>query len=251
MPRQRVVGLVAVHVDHQSALGSQLAQQAHALRALGRGALEMRDAADHVDAEIERTPQVRQRTGRAQQPVLREGHELQLQVRRDAALHLQQRTHRKQPLVADIDMRADRQQPARHRPIAIRQRPFGHRLFGQQRLQLAPQRNAFEQRAAGVDARQAVAERGVHVEVRIDERRAQQPAGAVFFERAGWHRQRRAYRRDAALLHQHVDAGAAVGQRGVADRQRWIHGLRERGNFRARAGYAGSWLHKVTKQPSA
>ena len=44
------------------------------------------------------------------------------------------------------------------------------------RLQLAPQRDAFEQRAALVHARQSVRQRRVHVEVRVDERRRQEIA---------------------------------------------------------------------------
>ena len=59
--RQRVVALVAMHVDAQAALGSEFAQDAHALGAIGHRALEMRNAADHVDALVERTLQVGQR----------------------------------------------------------------------------------------------------------------------------------------------------------------------------------------------
>ena len=44
--RQRIVGLVAMHVDQQAALGRDLAKLGDRTRAVGHGALEMRDAAD-------------------------------------------------------------------------------------------------------------------------------------------------------------------------------------------------------------
>ena len=147
--RQRVVALVAVHVHAQAALGGELAEHAHALRAVGHGALEVRDAADHVDAQVERALQVGQRGGRAQHAVLREGDELQVEVRLHALAHVQQRLDGEQPVVADVDMRADRQQPLGHRPVAVLQRTLDQRLLRQLRLELAPQRDAFEQRAAG------------------------------------------------------------------------------------------------------
>ena len=81
-----------------------------------------------------------------------------------------------QPVVADVDMGADREQAHRHRPVAIGERPLLHRLVRQQRLQLAPERDAFEQRARRVDARQAVGKRRVHVEMRVDEGRRHEAA---------------------------------------------------------------------------
>ena len=54
----RIVGLVAMHVDAQAALGRELAQQHGRFRALRHRALEVRNAADHVDAHVERAFQV-------------------------------------------------------------------------------------------------------------------------------------------------------------------------------------------------
>ena len=69
----RVVGLVAVHVDPQPALRRDLAQDAHRLRAVGHRALEMRNAADHVDALVERALEivVRARRSAARRPAER------------------------------------------------------------------------------------------------------------------------------------------------------------------------------------
>ena len=50
--RKRIVGFIAMHIDQKSALGGQFAQRPNRSRALGHGALEMRDAADHIHAEI-------------------------------------------------------------------------------------------------------------------------------------------------------------------------------------------------------
>jgi hypothetical protein len=88
----------------------------------------------------------------------------------------------------------------------------------EQRLELAPQRNAFEQRAAFVDARQAVAQRGVHVEMRIDEVGRKQKALCIqlFVRRCV---QARCDFGDAAALHGNRHAGAAVGEGGVGDEE--------------------------------
>ena len=119
---------------------------------------------------------------RAIEAVLREGDELQVDIGRDLLLHVEQRLDRQQPVVAGVDMAADGEQAHRHRPVAIGERAVAHGLMRQQRLQLAPQPDAFEQRARGIDARNAVGQRRIHVEMRIDEGRRD--------EVAGWRRRR-------------------------------------------------------------
>ena len=54
MARHRIVALVAMQVDHQPALGGDLAERRDRSRPVRHRALEMRDAADDVDAEVER-----------------------------------------------------------------------------------------------------------------------------------------------------------------------------------------------------
>ncbi|MNT35047.1 hypothetical protein D3C72_1710590 [compost metagenome] len=178
----------------------------------------MRNAAHHVHAHVERALQVVQRAGRAQHAVLRERHQLQVQVGAHALAHVQQRLHREQPRIAHVHMRADRQQPARHRPVAVGQRALDQRLLRQHRLELAPQRNAFEQRARLVHARQPVRQCGVHVEVRIDERRRHQVAGRIDLV-GGVRGQCRLNRGDAARGNADIDAGAPVGQVAVPQDQ--------------------------------
>ena len=154
--RQRIVGLVAVHVHRTPPLRRQLAQNADRFGAIGHRALEMRNAADHLDAHRQRALQVVEGARATQHAVLRERDQLQVEVGLHLLAHVQERLHREQPRVADVDMRANREQALRHRPVAIAKRTLDQRFLREQRLQFPPERNALEQRAAPVDARQAV-----------------------------------------------------------------------------------------------
>jgi hypothetical protein len=147
---------------------------------------------------------------------LREGDELQVEVGLHALLHVQQGFHGQQAGVAHVHVRADGQQAAGHGPVAVGQRALDDGLLRELGLELAPQRDAFEQRARLVHPRQAVAERGVHVEMGVDEGRRDELAGGVDLLR-GAGRQRRLHGHDAAGLDADVLPAAAVGQAAVAD----------------------------------
>ena len=221
MARHRIVGFVAMHVHPQALFGGEFAQQSHRLRAIGHGALEMRDATDHVDPHRHGALQVVERRRTAQQAVLGEGHQLQVEVGCNLLLHLQQSLHRQQTVIADIDMGTDRQQTASNGPVAILQRARHQRFLRQQRLEFAPKGDAFKQGAGTIDARQAVTERGIHMKVRIDEGRRYQVAAGIDFLCTA-HCQRRADCNDAARRHRDIDMTRAVGQGSVANDQ--IHG---------------------------
>ncbi len=75
-----------------------------------------------------------------------------MQIGRHLALDLEQCIHRQQPVVADVHMAADGEQAPGDGEVAIAQRTLDHRFDGQQRLELAPQRNAFQERARAVPA---------------------------------------------------------------------------------------------------
>ncbi|MPL92908.1 hypothetical protein SDC9_39032 [bioreactor metagenome] len=175
----RVVGLVAMQVDRQPAPGRDRAQIAHRGRALGHRAFEMRDAADHVDAHVERADQIFAPARGAVEPVLREGDQLQVEPVFHLFPNLQKRLNRAQRGVGGVDMRADRQKPHRGRPVTIGERALDHLLDRRLGAQLAPERDPLEQRARGVDPRRAIAERGIKVEMRVDEGRRHQAAGGV------------------------------------------------------------------------
>ena len=78
------------------------------------------------------------------------------------------------------------------------------------------QRDALEQRAAGVDPRQTVGERRVHVEMRIDEGRRHQLVLCID-HLVGRRRKTGRDLDDAPALHGDGHVLAAVGQRGVND----------------------------------
>ena len=127
-----------------------------------------------------------------------------------------QRFDGEQAVVADVDMAANRKQALRHGEVAIAQRPLGHRLVRQMRLQFAPQRNAFDERAGLVEARLAERQGRVHVEMAIDEGRREEKPTRV--ERlAGFGVEPRSDRGDAASGDGDVLSLAPVGQGGVAD----------------------------------
>ena len=97
---------------------------------------------------------------------------------RDAFLDRQKRLDPDKRRRRHVHMAADRQKPLRHGKIAIAQRALGHGLRRQERLELPPERDPLQQRARYVHPRLAEAERGVHVEMRIDEGwRHQAPRG--------------------------------------------------------------------------
>ena len=138
MARQRIVGLVAMQVDHQPTPGGDFAEFRHRTRAVGHGAFEMRNAADDIDAHVERADGVLKRRRRTIEPVLREGDQLQVDIGRDRLLDVEQGLHRQKAIVADIDMGADGEKAHRYGPVAIGERALAHRLVRQKRLQLAP-----------------------------------------------------------------------------------------------------------------
>ena len=223
MARQRIVALVAMQVDHQPAFGRDLAERAHRTGAVLHGALEMRNAAHNIDAHVEGTQQVLLRIRRTVETVLGEGDKLQVEIGRHHFPNLKQRLNTGQPVVADIDMGANREQALADREVAIGKRPPDHRLRGEQRLQLAPQGDALQQRAALVHARQTEGQRRIHVEMAVDERRRNQTAGRIDHA-AGLRRYAGFERDDPAALAGDVDVLAPVGQGRVLDEKVEGHG---------------------------
>jgi hypothetical protein len=139
--------------------------------------------------------------------------------------HVQQRLDADQPVVAHVDVAADGEQPLRHREVAIAQGALDHRLRRQQGLELAPQRDALEQRARPVEARHAHRQGGVEMEVRIDEGRRHQPAAGID-DAARVRLDAAFHRNDAAVPAGDVEPFAAIGQAGVPDEKIEGHGRR-------------------------
>ena len=151
--RHRIIRLVAVNVDEEPARCRDLAQLRHAARAIRHRALAMRNAADHIYPQVERAQKVLLGMRVAVEAILRKGHELQVDIGLDALPHLDQRLHAEQSVVAHVHMGADGEQALGDGQVAIAHRPLDHCLMRQDRLQLTPQPDAFEQRAGLVIAR--------------------------------------------------------------------------------------------------
>ena len=158
-----------MHVPHQPALGGDAAKVAERLGPLLHRAFEMRDAADDIDAHVQRADHIPSPGLRPIQPVLREGDQLQVQIGRDASLHLQHRLDPAQMVGRGVDMGSDRQQPHADCPVAIGHRPVDHFVHRGKVAQLSPQRDSFQQRARGIHPGQAIGQGSVHVEMRVDE----------------------------------------------------------------------------------
>ncbi len=112
-------------------------------------------------------------------PVLRERHQLQVKVGGDPPLHLQHRFDPAQVVGRGVDMSADRQETHADSPVAVGDGAVDHFVHRGDVAQLPPQRDAFQERARGVYPRQAVGQRRVHVEMRVDEGRRDKVPGRV------------------------------------------------------------------------
>ena len=205
-----VVGLVAVEVDEEAALGRSLAEGLHRPGAVVRGALEVGDASDHVHPPVEGPGHVVGRAPVAVVAVLREGDELEVDPRGELLAELEQRVHRHQRFVGHVHVAPDREAPPGDRPVAELAGPALHVLRGEGRDEVAPDLDALEQGAAAVDAGPARAQGRVEMEVGVDEGRGDEPAveGQGLAGRrldAGRHLG------DAPVPDGDVDADAAVG----------------------------------------
>ena len=233
MARCRIVGLVAMEIHPEAACRRDLTERAHRLRAFGCRLLEVGDAANHLDAHVEGACQVLHIAGPAQITVLREGDKLDVEALLHRLLDVKERFHADQRGVGDVDMGADREQALRDRPGAIFECPLDVPLEGQLRPQLTPKGDPLEQRSALVVTRIAIGERGVHVEMSVDEGRRDQLSGRVDFCR-GRGIQLRLDRRDHAVAHPYIDACTTVRQRRAAHNQ--IH------PSPSRSGWPCGWI---------
>lgn len=141
----------------------------------------MRNAADDIEAHIERAVDKIDRARRAIIAVLRKGDELQVDVRLYLLANLDHRLSSEKTRIADIDMAANCQQALADGQVAIAQGALDHGFNGQHRLQLAPKCNPFQKRAGTVETRQTERQGCIHVEMRVDERRRHETVGSVDF----------------------------------------------------------------------
>ena len=161
--------------------------------------------------------------GERKKPSCGKGDELQVEIRFHLfSADVQQSLDRKQAVVADVDMAAHREKALGDREIAIAKRPLDYGLLGQRRLEFAPERDAFEQGAGKIEPRQSQRQRGVEMEVRIDEGRADE-APARLQHLSGFGDDLWLQGRDTAVLHRDILARSPVGQCGVSNEKIECH----------------------------
>ena len=177
--RHRIIGFVTMDIPHQPPLGGHSRQIAQGVSALLHRTFEMRDAADHVHAHIQGPDHVLSSGWGAVEAVLRKGHQLQVEIRGNAALHFQHRFDTAQVVGGRINMGADRQKAHANRPVAIAQSAVDHLIHCRSLTQFAPKADALQERTRGVDPRQPVGQHRVHVKMRINKRGRDQIAGRV------------------------------------------------------------------------
>ena len=115
----------------------------------------------------------------AEEAVLGEGDELEVEVGGDLGADVEEGLDAEEAVVGGVDVAADGEEAHGDGPVAVGQRAVADFLDGGDGAELAPEGDAFEQRAGGVDAGEAVGEGRVHVEVGVDEGRGDEVAGGV------------------------------------------------------------------------
>ena len=224
MAAKGVIAFVAMHIHHQPALFGDFTQQPHGFSPVLHGAFKMRDATHHIDPAIQRAGQVFQRGRVAQHTILRKGNQLQVQIGRNLFAHLDQRIHALQVIVANVHMAADRADPHCHGQIAIAQGALDdlvHRLLW---LQLAPQRDPFQQSARNVHPWPPQRKCCVHMKMRVHKGRANQLRFRIQ-HRVGLGLDVAFNRNDFAILAGDAMSLAAIRQGGVGDKQVKSHGV--------------------------
>ncbi len=166
--RHRVIRFVAMHVDQQALLGRDLAEQFDTQCAISHRSFEVWNAADDVHARMQGSLEFGNGVRITQRAVLWKGDQLHVDVRRDAALDFEKGLDSQQAHIADVHMGANGQQAFSHSPVAVGEGAFNQGFLCQQGFEFAPQGDALEQGTAFIDARQAIAAGGVHVEVCVD-----------------------------------------------------------------------------------
>ena len=196
--QRRVAGVVDQHRDPASGLGGQCAHPAYVLTGIGVGVLDPRDATHHVGAELDRLADQLLGAGVAQQAVLREGDDLEVDHTPELLAQRQQRDHALQPgLGVDVGEGQHVPDAVSHR---LEDRPPGVRLDPAAvvvRLHRRGQLDRGERGghvAGGVRRQSGVADllddtvEGVHlveVQVAVDEALGDQSAGRVDLLAAG------------------------------------------------------------------
>src|SRR5579862_9040763 len=124
-------------------------------------------------------------------------------------------------------MRADEERALRSRPANDLLRPLEDVLGSEALLELAPDVDALDQRARLVESRPAGRERRVEMEMTVDERRGDEPAGRIELD-VGNELELGSDARPAAAVGGEIDERVAVERPRVSD-----HEVGHRASFRS------------------
>jgi hypothetical protein len=138
--------------------------------------LVVRDAADAVRSEPQRVLEQLVVGGIGVDPVLRERSHLDGHEVGQLVAHAQQAAEGRLVLRRDVGVRPDVERPLRGRPADDLGGALEDVVGSQALLQLAPDMDALDQRSRLVVPRPSGGQRGVEVEVTVDQRRRRQPA---------------------------------------------------------------------------
>ena len=142
-----VVGLVAVDVDLQAVLVGERHREPDGFHAVLAGQLVVRDAADDVGTQLDGLAHQLPAAVEAQDALLRECDELQVDQAADLLAQVDQRAQRAQLRIAHVDMTADMLDAAGELPAQDLTDPRLHVVVGQVGDPLGPDGDALEQGA--------------------------------------------------------------------------------------------------------
>ncbi|MNV12442.1 hypothetical protein D3C71_1030440 [compost metagenome] len=186
--RLLVIDFVAVHIHQNLILLGKIEDVMQTFYPILPSKLEMGDRADHVDPQLERLLQQCLAVGIGEDPLLREGDDLQLDPRLHLLLHLQHGFQGHQIGVGDIDVGADELDAVGDLPFQRLDGAPLHIFVGQQRLALGPALDPLEQSTGEVPARLARRLGGIEVNMGLDKGRdgqsplpVQHPTGDSMF----------------------------------------------------------------------
>jgi peptidoglycan/xylan/chitin deacetylase (PgdA/CDA1 family) len=186
------------------------------LNAVVAGPFVVRDAADDVAAEPHRLAHQLLPVGEREDAVLGEGDEAKVDDVADLLAELEEGAQGDEVRVADVDVRSDQAGALGHFPADGLQRATLDVVVGERRLALGPGEDPLDERARLVEARLADGEDGVEVDVRVDQRRREQPARGVKDGRPSRDRPTaRADRGDPVALDEQVDGLRSQAARGM------------------------------------
>ncbi len=157
-----------MHIDQNLILLGKIEDVVQTFDPIFPGKLKVGDRANHVGTQLECLLQQCLAIRVGEDPLLREGNDLQLYPLLHLLPHFQHRLERDQIGIGDIDVSTDKLDAVGDLPLQRLDGALFHILMGQQRLALGPALDPLEQGAGEVPARLARRLGGIEVNVGFD-----------------------------------------------------------------------------------